>query len=195
VPFLLLLVSFGLDHLLRQRAWLPRIAVAGSTVVLAWLSFTSISYARAATASPRDYASLASELRHRVKPDDVILVRNDYIHPPLFYYLDRTYDRQLVFRDYSRAVRSAPATAGAWLVRMCDRRPLRETVTALEGLHLAMTIPVRRAELQLWTRRPTGNRSGSETVRPPTGNGLGCRLGDEALLPPRAPVPQYTDAR
>ena len=160
LPFLLLLVAQGLTVLLYGgrpwRRWLGA-AVTGSVAVLFALSILRV---RQANGAARDYASLAGELRRVVRPGDLVLVRNDYVIPPLFYYFDRSYDTHLVHRDHEQAIQQADTTASIWLVHTC--LPNRDALQfpGLEQLefHDRQTF----TGIELWRFRRPGTGGGAQ---------------------------------
>lgn len=85
LPFLLLLVARGIAWLCERRSARARLAGAAAAVAVIALHLASLPFAYRAEGSPRDYRGLARELERRAGPDDLILVRNDYMHQPLLY--------------------------------------------------------------------------------------------------------------
>ena len=178
LPFLLLLVGHGLLALFANRRLAVKLLGVGSLVGLVILWKASIEYNFQAHASPRDYATLGRDLNKRIQPGDLVLVRNDFFFPPLFYYLDKSLYPQLVYGYYPERVAAAP-DARIWLVRLCSQAPLADTPVALKGLHLAETIPAYNGELQLYVREPVA----APVVRS-TDRRLGCHSNDPANGPP-----------
>jgi len=160
LPFLLLLAAQGLTALLYDgrlwRRWLGA-AVAGGVALLFALSSLRV---RQANGAARDYASLAGELRRVVKPGDLVLVRNDYVIPPLFYYVDRSYDTHLVHQDHEQAIQQAAPTASIWLVHTClpNRNALR-----FPGLEqLAFRDRRTFTGIELWQFQRSGTGGGAQ---------------------------------
>jgi hypothetical protein len=82
VPYLLLVIAVAIASLRRLRP-----ALIGAIAAIVVLLAGSIIYFRNVESSGRDYATLAEGLKKRLQPDDVVLVRNRFTHPPLLYYL------------------------------------------------------------------------------------------------------------
>ena len=160
LPFLLLLVAQGLTALLDDgrvwRRWLGA-AVAGGVAVLFAHSILRV---RQANAAARDYASLAGELRRVVKPGDLVLVRNDYVIPPLFYYVDRSYDSYLVHRDHEQAIQQADPTASIWLVHSC--LPNRDALRFPGLEQLAFRDRRTFTGIELWQFQRSGTGGGAQ---------------------------------
>ena len=122
LPFLLLLVAQGLTTLILGDRWWRRALGSLALGAVVALFVISILRVRQAIGSPRDYASVGRELSQVVRPGDLILVRNDYVLPPMFYYLDRSFDSHLVHEDHALAIEAAAPTANIWLVQTCPDR-------------------------------------------------------------------------
>ncbi len=149
LPYLLATVALGLEQLGRVR-W---IRLAATTAVVSVFA-ASVAHFSTAVGSPRDYSGIAREILGHVGPHDRILVRNDFIYPPLIYYL-REVEPQLVHEEFVRVVAGMPPTARVWTVRFDgqqDERP--EVAQALAGLragariycHGGIVTPYARAE-------------------------------------------------
>lgn len=174
LPYLLLLVACGFIHLLTRRSMPIRTAglvVAGATGVIFAAAFMRV---RVASGSPRDYESLGRELTTHIKPDDLVLVKNDWNQPPLFYYLDRSLDHQLVHQSYKEAVDSLQPSR-VWLVRICGQ-PRPEAEVAVGDMYLTEIMRVTRAELWLYGRQESGAIPavpGDSSI-----SGVGCKSTD-----------------
>ena len=118
-------------------------------VVFVALHAGSLFYFRGAVATPREYRELAERLTAQLAPDDLILVRDNYVYPPLFYYLHA--DDQLVHADHAERVELSDGRV--WLVRF-DENPLSPGVlAAVEGRELVETIEVRGGAADLYAAR------------------------------------------
>jgi Dolichyl-phosphate-mannose-protein mannosyltransferase len=150
LPYLLLATAVGLVSLLRQR----RLRVRGLGLIAAplvgFMFLDSIVYIRQGNSSPRDYASLASQIRRVVQPGDVVLVRNDYVHPPLFYYLDRSYDRYLVHDHFDEAIAAVPPSGRIWFAQVCPEH--MGHLPVIDSLSFVSRVPFTGVELWQYER-------------------------------------------
>jgi 4-amino-4-deoxy-L-arabinose transferase-like glycosyltransferase len=128
LPFLVIATAQGLEALLRLR-WVGAVALC---LVLA-LHLRSVHYFQTARSSPRDYQGLAAAIDAELQPTDLVLVKNDFGHPPLIYYL-RHAAAQLVHVDYDRVVAADRGVGRVWLVHFTTDEISREMLAAVEGL-------------------------------------------------------------
>lgn len=116
LPFLAIAVAQGLDSLLRGRMRAAGVLVLA--LVLA-VHISSVKYFQSARSSPRDYRGLADQIDAELRQDDLVLVKDDFGHPPLIYYLRHAAD-QLVHEHYTQALANAKRNARIWTVQFED---------------------------------------------------------------------------
>lgn len=174
LPFLLLTVAYGLWFLIAHSRPIIRAAGATAAVAIAFLWGTSILFKRAASSSPRDYAAMARAIETRIAPNDLVLVRDDYSHQPLYYYLDRQHDPQLVYRDFEAAIATR---SSVWVVRFCGQRVLPEIQSGLSTMSLREVVPVHNGELQRYESTPSQHGGPPVVVHSPVdprADSFGC---------------------
>lgn len=122
LPFLLLVVARGVYGLVDARRRPLPVLGYGTLAAVVILHVLSVGYVRAASSSPRDYRTLGKELERRMGPDDLLLVRDNYITPPLYYYLDPQLYDQLVHESYPEVVASRDPPR-VWTIRFGRETP------------------------------------------------------------------------
>ena len=120
-PYFVIAAALVVDWIWRRK---PIPGLAALLILLA-LHVGSIVYFKGALACPRDYRELASKLTAELAAEDKILVADNFIYPPLFYYLDA--ESQLVHEEHEAALEGS--SGRAWVVRF-DDNPLSPEISA-----------------------------------------------------------------
>lgn len=126
LPFLAVALAHGVAALPRGVA--RRVAL----VLLVGLHLASVPFGSLAQSSPRDYRGLARALVENVQPDEPVMVRNDFMHPPLLYYMPELHD-QLVWRRHAEVTAPGSGVDRVWLVRFDSQHPAPAIEAALQG--------------------------------------------------------------
>jgi hypothetical protein len=144
-PYLLVLIATGMT------SWFRRPALGVPLVLLMTaMHVLSMQYFREFPKTPRDYQSLAEQLKARLGEEDLIFVHSrSWVTTPLFYYLERS-KNQLVAHDYSGA-RSRRPSSRIWVIDFLGQPPTSEMQEALKDYSLQDQVRARRARGLLYS--------------------------------------------